>query len=388
MLFCVLKRGTMIYFDNAATTKMKPQAVIDAVVQAMTEFGGVGRGVHSASLAAGMTVFEARDAIAQLFNAPSASRVSFGLNVTEALNIAIEGLVKPEMHVITTAASHNSVLRPLYRKVEQGARLSIVPIRQDASLDFDAYEAAFEEQTTLVVATHASNLTGDVYDVARMASIAHAHGALFVLDAAQTAGVIPIDMQAQGIDIVCFTGHKSLYGPQGTGGLVLAEGIELPPLKVGGSGTHSFDKVHPSAMPEGLEAGTLNAHGIAGLAAGVRFVSETGLDAIKQHEDELRIRFEEGLRAIPRARMLGGGGIDRTAAVAFLFEGVDPAVLSDRLQCDYGICTRAGAHCAPLMHCAMGTEDCGAVRASFGFFNTLDEVDECIRALRILAEEL
>ena len=251
----------MIYLDNAATTMRKPPEVVRAVTGALQSFGGAGRGAHGAALAAGMAVYEAREALARLFDAPSPGQVAFCANATEALNVAIAGLLRPGDHAITTAASHNSVLRPLYRARAAGASLSVLPVAPDGSIDADAFEALFRPETRLVVATHASNVTGDVYDVARLARISHAHGALFCLDAAQTAGVLPVRMGGMGLDLVAFTGHKSLYGPQGTGGLVVAEGVEVPPFKVGGSGVRSFDEEHPRRLPESLEAGTLNAHG-------------------------------------------------------------------------------------------------------------------------------
>ena len=380
----------MIYFDNAATTMLKPPAVAEAVARAINSFGGAGRGVHEASLDAGMTIFGARASIARLLGAPDPKHVCFTSNVTESLNIAIAGLLHAGSHAITTAASHNSVLRPLYRKVdEEGAELSIVPIAPDASLDLEAYEAAFKPNTKLVVATHASNLTGDVYDIARMAAIAHDHGALFVLDAAQTAGSVPTNMAELGVDVLCFTGHKSLFGPQGTGGLCLAEGIDIPALKEGGSGTHSYDRRHPSFYPEHLEAGTINGHGIAGLAAGVAFIEEAGVEAIHAHTLELSDRFEAAVRDVPGVTVYGGhGGIDRTGIVCLNIGSADSGVVSDLLNAEYGICTRAGAHCAPLMHMAMGTEGPGAVRFSFGYFNTAEEVDEGIRAIREIAASL
>ena len=377
----------MIYFDNAATTMMKPPEVARAVARAIGSFGGVGRGVHDASLSAGLAVYRCRQQVAQLFNAPDAKRVAFGLNVTEALNAVIGGLLHAGEHAITTAASHNSVLRPLYRKVdEEGAELDILPVAPDASIDYDAFAALFRPNTKLVVVTHASNLTGDVYDVARMARIAHEHGALICIDAAQTAGVVPIDMQRDGIDIVAFTGHKSLYGPQGTGGVVLGEDIDLPWFKVGGSGTHSYDREHPSFYPERLEAGTLNAHGIAGLSAGIAHIEELGVSEIARQTAVLADRFEAGVRDIPDVRIIGGhGGIGRTGIVAINVGDIDSAQVADALGYDYGICVRAGAHCAPLMHEAMGTAQQGAVRFSFSHFNTAEEVDAGIAAIREIA---
>ncbi|MDO4182288.1 MAG: aminotransferase class V-fold PLP-dependent enzyme [Coriobacteriia bacterium] len=375
----------MIYFDNAATTLHKPDCVMQAVVQAMTAFGGVGRGVHGASLAAGMAVFEAREALCQLLGAAGPDRVSFTSNVTESLNIALQGLLGPGDHVITTAASHNSVLRPLYLLEQRGVELTIVPVGPNGALDWEAYAQAFRSNTKLVAATHASNLTGDVYDVQRMAALAHEHGALVVVDAAQTAGVVPINMAEQRLDVVCFTGHKALYGPQGTGGLAVVPHVEIPPLKVGGSGTHSFDHEHPCAMPESLEAGTLNGHGISGLGAGVNFILETGVDVIAAHEQRLVEAFEAGVQGIPGVRVLGGGGCGRTGIVALNVGDEDAGRISDALNVEYGICTRAGAHCAPLMHEALGTATQGAVRFSFSYFNTEEEVRQAVQALQDIA---
>lgn len=377
----------MIYFDNAATTMLKPPSVAQAVAQAINSFGGVGRGVHEASLSADVAVYKCRQALAQLFDAPDPRRVIFGLNATEALNILIGGLLQEGDHAITTAASHNSVLRPLYRKQDrEGVELSILPVAPDAHIDLGAYERLFRPNTKLAVVTHASNLTGDVYDVAAMARIAHEHGALFAIDAAQTAGLVPIDMQADGIDAVAFTGHKSLYGPQGTGGLALMPEVDLPSFKVGGSGTHSYDRLHPSFYPEHLEAGTLNGHGIAGLLAGVEYIQDTGVAAIGRRTSELAERFEAGVRAIPGVRVYGGhGGVGRTGIVALNIGDIDSAQVSDALNYEYGICTRAGAHCAPLMHRALGTDRQGAVRFSFSHLNAEDEVDAGIRAIADIA---
>ncbi len=382
----------MIYFDNAATTMQKPPAVVEAVARGMQTFGGVGRGVHPASLQAGRAVFEARRYVANLLGAPSAACVSFALNATMALNIALQGLAKPGCTLLTTAASHNSVLRPLFRlRDEQSCIIKVAPINPDGSLDFDAYENMLAEGgVRYVAATHASNLTGDVYDVARMARLAHEHGALFILDAAQTAGAIPLSQQEIGADVVCFTGHKGLFGPQGTGGLTVMPQVEIHPLLEGGSGTHTYDERHPPYMPEALEAGTLNAHGLAGLAAGVGFIEEEGVAVIHGKAADLARAFEEGALSIDGLRVLGGhGGIGRTGVVAVDVEGVDPALLGDALARDFGICTRAGAHCAPLMHRALGTEEKGAVRFSFSYFNTEEEIGkglhalkECVKALR------
>ena len=379
----------MIYFDNAATTMMKPPEVARAVAHAIDSFGGVGRGVHEASLDAGLTVFQARQKLSDLFCGPGAKQVAFASNATEALNITISGLLHSGEHAVTTAASHNSVLRPLFRKQDdEGADVTVVPIEPDGALDYDAFDAAFRPNTRLAVVTHASNLTGDVYDIARMAQIAHAHEALLVVDAAQTAGLVPIDMASQNLDVVCFTGHKSLYGPQGTGGLVVAENIDIPAFKEGGSGTHSYDRRHPDFMPEHLEAGTLNAHGIAGLLAGLTYIENKGIDAIREQTQALATRFMGGVRKPPNVKLYGGGGMTRTGIVALNIGNADSGLVADMLNVDYGICTRAGAHCAPLMHEALGTDRQGVVRFSFSHFNTEEEIDAGVSAIREIAESL
>ena len=336
-----------------------------------------------------MAVYRCRGQVARLLGGPDAKHVAFASNATEALNIVICGLLHAGDHAITTAASHNSVLRPLFRKQdEEGVELSVLPVAPDACIDYDAFDALFQPNTRLAVFTHASNLTGDVYDIARLAAIAHAHGALVAVDTAQTAGLIPIDMAAQGLDVVAFTGHKSLYGPQGTGGLCLAESVDIPAFKVGGSGTHSYDRHHPDFMPEHLEAGTLNAHGIAGLSAGLSYIERTGIDAIRARTQELAARFEEGVRGLPGVTLYGGhADIDRCGIVALNIGDVDSAAVSDALSVHYGICVRAGAHCAPLMHEALGTSRQGAVRFSFSHFNTDDEIERGIEAVSDLAHE-
>ena len=380
----------MIYFDNAATTLQKPPEVAEAVAQALTSFGGVGRGVHPASLAAGMAVYDARARVAELLGAPSAARVAFALNVTMALNTAIDGLLASGEGAVTTAASHNSVLRPLFRaRDERGCWVEVADILPDASLDFASYERALARGPKLVAATHASNLTGDVYDIARMARMAHEAGALFVLDAAQSAGAMPVDMSALGVDVLCFTGHKSLFGPQGTGGLCVAESVDIPPFVEGGSGVHSYDERHPHFMPEALEAGTVNAHGLAGLAAGVSFLQEVGVENVHAHLAQLAHAFEAGARSIPGVVVLGGyGGMDRSGIVALNVGEIDSALVADRLAQEFDICVRAGAHCAPLMHKALGTDEQGAVRFSFSWFNTQEEVEQAVDALSQVAHEL
>lgn len=381
------KGAHVIYLDNAATTLKKPDGVARAVADAIGSFGGPGRGSHAAAFAASMAVFEARSAVAGLLGAQDASRVSFTMNATMALNIALAGLLPDEGRAVTTAASHNSVLRPLFRARDlRGVQVEVARILPDGSLDWESYERALEGGANLVAATHASNVTGDVYDVARMASMAHDAGALFVLDAAQTAGAMPVDMAALGVDVLCFTGHKSLYGPQGTGGLIVREGLEVVPLLEGGSGVHSFDERQPSFMPEALEAGTENAHGLAGLAAGVEYVAQKAPAAIAAQVAGLVECFERGLASVPGIVVYGGhASFGRSGIVAFNIGDADSGEVSARLDADFGICTRPGAHCAPLMHKALGTAEQGVVRASFSSFNTQAEVDAALEAVESIA---
>lgn len=378
----------MIYLDNAATTMHKPQTVIDAVCAAMQSFGGPGRGSHQAALDASMAVFGARQAVSDLLGAWGPGSVSFAMNATMALNIAACGLLPAGGVAVTTAASHNSVLRPLNRaRDERGCEVRVARIAPDGSLDWESYERALEG-ASLVAVTHASNVTGDVYDVERMAVAAHDAGALFVLDAAQTAGCWPLSVSEVGADVVCFTGHKSLYGPQGTGGLCVCSGLEVPPLLEGGSGVHSFDERHPRFMPEALEAGTANAHGLAGLAAGCRWLSERGVANVQQHVSVLVESFLAGVRETPGVNILGGGSGRRCGIVAVNVGDVDSGVVADALSQRFGICVRPGAHCAPLMHRALGTEHQGVVRFSFGVMNTQEDVDAAVAALCEIAGEL
>lgn len=378
----------MIYLDSASTALQHPPEVAQAVAAALNSFGSPGRGAHQASLDADRAVFAARTQVARLFGASSPKQVAFAGSATDALNMAIAGLLGPGDHAITTAASHNSVLRPLYRQQENGVEISILPVQPSGAIDFESFEALFRPNTRLAVLTHASNLTGDVYDIARLAAICHAHNTLIVVDAAQTAGVIPIDMGAMDLDVVVFTGHKGLLGPQGTGGLCLKEGVTIRPLRVGGSGSQSFERKHPAWMPERLEAGTLNSHGLAGLSAGLDYLLSQGVETLAARTKGLTNRFESQLRGIDGVRVYGGqGGVDRCGIVAINIGGLGSSAVADRLSTSYGICVRAGAHCAPLMHKALGTVTQGAVRFSFSPFNTAEELDTAIRALGEIAEE-
>ena len=378
----------MIYLDNAATTLHKPPQVVKAVADALQSMGSSARGTHAGSMAASHTVYDTRVKLAKLFGCPRADRVAFTANITEALNIAVNGLIGRGDHVITTDCEHNSVLRPLYRLAdEQGVEVSFVPADRQGNLDYDAFERLMQPHTRAIVCTHASNLTGNLTDLARVSAVAKAHDVLLIVDAAQTAGAYPIDMTALGIDVLCFTGHKGLMGPQGTGGLCVREGLTLRHWKVGGSGVQSYSRTHPTQMPTCLEAGTLNGHGIAGLSAALDFIAEVGVDAIHDRETALMRRFYEGVKEVPGITVYGDFSRQRMALVTLNIGDYESGAVSDALSEEYGIATRPGAHCAPRMHQALGTEQQGAVRFSFSWFNTEQEIDAAIQAVRELAAE-
>ena len=378
----------MIYLDNAATTLHKPPQVVKAVADALQSMGNSARGTHAGSMAASHTVYDTRVKLAKLFGCPRADRVAFTANVTEALNIAVNGLIGRGDHVITTDCEHNSVLRPLYRLAdEQGVEVSFVPADRQGNLDYDAFERLMQPHTRAIVCTHASNLTGNLTDLARVSAVAKAHDVLLIVDAAQTAGAYPIDMTELGIDVLCFTGHKGLMGPQGTGGLCVREGLTLRHWKVGGSGVQSYSRTHPTQMPTCLEAGTLNSHGIAGLSAALDFIAEVGVDAIHDRETALMRRFYEGVKEVPGITVYGDFSRQRMAIVTLNIGDYESGAVSDALSEEYGIATRPGAHCAPRMHQALGTEQQGAVRFSFSWFNTEQEIDAAIQAVRELAAE-
>lgn len=377
----------MIYFDNAATTLYKPQSVIDAVVQAMTTAGNAARGTHAGSLAASRTVYDARVKIAQFFHCSRADHVVFTANSTEALNIAISGTLGKGDHIISTDLEHNSVLRPLYYLEKQGAALSFVHADRKGCIDYAEFETLTRPDTKAIVCTHASNLTGNVLELEQIGAITKAHQLLYIVDASQSAGCLDIDMERMQIDILCFTGHKGLMGPQGTGGLCIREGVEIHPFKRGGSGIHSYDREQPVSYPTRLEAGTLNSHGIAGLSAAVDYIRKIGIHMIQEKEQELMWRFYDGIHNIPGITIYGDFSTKNRAAILSLnIKGYDSGTVSDILSEEYDIATRSGAHCAPRMHQALGTVETGAVRFSFSWFNTREEVDIAIEAIREIAE--
>lgn len=378
----------MIYLDNAATTLRKPDCVVQAVVNAMCSLGNSGRGVHDGALSASRVIYDTRVALAELFGAESPERIAFTANATQALNIAIKGVLQPGDHVITTALEHNSVLRPLYELEDQGVQLTILPADRLGNICYEDFVRAIRPNTRAIVTTHGSNLTGNLLDLRRIGEIARRHGLVYIVDASQTAGVYPIAVQQMCIDILCFTGHKGLLGPQGTGGLYVREGVAVRSLLSGGSGVQTYLRKHPSQMPTALEAGTLNGHGIAGLGAAVRYLKETGVDQIRRTEKELMWAFYHQVSRIPGITVYGDfGTTDRCPIVALNVRDYDSGAVSAALSAEYGIATRPGAHCAPLMHQALGTVEQGAVRFSFSHYNTMEEVNIAVSAVRKLAQE-
>lgn len=376
----------MIYLDNAATSYQKPEAVYQAVQEAMHHMGNSGRGAHGASLDASRQIYSARELLAELFHAGDPSRVAFTANSTESLNMAVFGLFGPGDHVITTMLEHNSVLRPLYLLEEAGLELTILPADQNGCICYEDIEKVIRPNTKGIICTHASNLTGNMVDIGWIGRFCRKIGLLFVVDASQTAGVFDIDMEEMGIDVLCFTGHKGLLGPQGTGGICVRQGVAVRPLIVGGSGVHSYSKAHPEDMPTALEAGTLNGHGIAGLYAALRYIQETGMEQIRERELSLMRQFYDGVRTIPGVTIYGDFTGQRAPIVSLNIRDYDSGEVADELAYHYEIYTRAGAHCAPLMHRALGTESTGAVRFSMSHFNTEAEIDEAVRAVHEIAE--
>ena len=383
----------MIYLDNGATTLYKPDSVIDAVVNAMKTQGNASRGAHGATLNASRAVYDARVKIAKFFNFDKPSNVIFTCNSTEALNIAINGVIKVGDRVVSTDTEHNSVLRPLYHlQKERNIDLQFVKADTKGLLNISDFEALVDDKTKVVVVNHISNLTGNVNDIKSISEIAHRKNAILIVDGSQSAGTRKVDVKELGIDIYCFTGHKGLYGPQGTGGLLVADGIEIEPLKRGGSGVKTYEEEQPSEYPTRLEAGTLNSHGIAGLSAAIDFLNETGIDNIEKKELELTKYFYNEITKIDGIKVYGDFAwvgedtpLGHAAIVSLNIKDYDSGEVSDALSNDYGTATRPGAHCAPRLHIALGTKNQGAVRFSFSYFTTYEELDTAIIALKEIA---
>ncbi len=416
----------MYYFDHASTGVPKPQPVIDAVVHAMQHTASSGRGAHDASLQASRVLLQTRSSLARLFGVSDPSRIAFTSNATTALNTAIKGLLNPGDHVITTQWEHNSVLRPLYEMGSLGVGMAIVPsdangcldgvgicdgldavVPLDADTDAAAGEGMVQgaaqrrasapvadwakylrRNTKAVICNHASNVTGNVLDLQAVSKFCQERDLLLIVDAAQTAGVFPIDVEALGIDVLCFTGHKSLMGPQGTGGIYVRKGLNCRPLQSGGSGIMTFNRLHPQMMPEALEAGTQNIHGLAGLNAAVTYLFEQGMANLRQREQALAWSFFEQVMSVPGVTVYGDFHSEQRAPiVAVNIRDEHSGVVADVLAQTYSIFTRAGGHCAPLMHEALGTRDRGVIRFSFSHLNHEEEIEHAVHAVSVLARD-
>lgn len=380
----------MIYLDNAATSWPKPEGVADAMVRFWRDVGAnPGRSGHALANAAERVRLDAREAVAALFNLSDPFRVIFTAGATSAINLVLHGLLAPGAHAVTTGIEHNAVMRPLRALEPRGVSVTVAPCRPDGSLDAAGIEACVTPATRLIVINHASNVCGTVLPLREIGTRARSRGVPLLVDAAQTAGVWPIDMEADQIDLLAFCGHKGLLGPTGTGGLAINESFDidrLPPLIQGGTGSRSEQDVQPDFLPDKYEAGTPNIVGLAGLAASVRYVLARGAEAIRRHEQGLAARLIAGLRNIPGVQVYGTGDATRqVAVVSFNIAGRTCAELASALEQEFGVLCRPGLHCAPVAHRTLGTLPSGTIRFAPGLFTTADEIDRALDAVRRVA---
>ena len=381
----------MIYLDNAATSWPKPPAVLKAMVEALELAGGnPGRSGHRLSIAAARIIYDTREEIAHFFGIADPLRVIFTGNATHALNLALRGMLKPGDEVVTDSMEHNAVMRPLRYLEKQGVRLHIVRCAADGTLDINNLAAAVNSNTQLVVLTHASNITGTILPIAEACTVAHKAGALVLVDAAQSAGSIPIDMTRMGIDLLAFTGHKELLGPTGTGGLVISDNFEISriePLILGGTGSRSDSEEQPDDLPDKYESGTANLAGIAGLGAGIRWINEHGIDDIRVHHQKLVRYLTESLSAIREVKIYGTLNPENSVGiVSFAITGKRVSEIGLRLDEEFDILSRVGLHCAPAAHKTIGSFPEGTVRLAPGIFTTIDEIQSVVNAINRIAK--
>jgi len=375
----------MIYLDNAATSWPKPPEVLKAMTDVLEGAGGnPGRSGHQLSIAAARVIYDTREEISRFFGVSDPLRIIFTGNATHAINLTLKGILKPGDHVVTSSIEHNAVMRPLRHLEKQGIHLNIVPCATDGSIDIKDLARAINSATKLVIMTHASNVVGTLLPITEIAPIAHQAGALLLVDAAQTAGVIPIDMREMGIDLLAFTGHKELQGPPGIGGLAIADDFDssqIEPLIRGGTGSRSESEEQPDDLPDKFESGTANLAGIAGLGAGLRWVTDRGVDEIRDHMKKLSQTLIDGLSAIPKVKIYGTLDHERSVAiVSFTVTGKRVSEIGLRLDEEYGILSRVGLHCAPAVHRTIGSFPEGTVRLAPGVFTTVDDVQKVIQA--------
>ena len=379
----------MIYLDNAATSWPKPESVY----QTMDEFlrmkgGNPGRGSHSMAVAAQEVVEETRMLVARLINASEKERVIFTLNCTDSLNLGLKGLLKPGDHVITSRIGHNSVVRPLTKLEQQGVKITrLPPYPKDGVMSAQDVEEAITEDTKLIVATHASNVSGVIQPIEEYGEIAKRHNLIFMVDAAQTAGKYPIDVQVENIDLLAFSGHKGLLGPPGTGVLYVGNRVDLNSLREGGTGSHSELEEQPMALPYRYESGTVNSVGISGLGAGLKYIFSEGLERIRAHEQYLTDRLIAGLSHIPGVILYAAkDGSKQAPVVSFNLEGSAPGEVGAILDQAFDIKVRTGLHCAPAAHKTLGTFPLGTIRLGVGYFNTVDDIDFTLEAIEKIAK--
>ncbi len=381
-----------IYMDNGATSYPKAPGVADAMSNFITNIGcNVSRGAYAEAFQAQRVILELREMLCELFEGPAPQNVVFTMNITQSLNMIIKGLLKPGDHVLISSLEHNAVVRPLHQLLDKGITYDLIPADEEGTILTDQIDALVKPNTQLIICTHASNVCGTVNPLEKVGAFAKKHDLWFVVDAAQTAGVLPVSMKKIQADAVAFTGHKSLLGPQGVGGFVITDELSeaLESLIVGGTGSHSESEVQPEMLPDKFESGTPNTVGLYGLSAAVKYLKSEGIDKIHAHEMALTERFIEGLQNNSGIRIIGKKGIvDRTAVVSLDFVGMDNAEISYYLDKNHGISTRVGMHCAPHAHKHLGTFPQGTVRFSFSYFNTFEEVDLAIEAIFKLMDML
>ena len=378
----------MIYLDNAATTYPKPECVYEAIMDCMKNYcANPGRAGHKLAMKAAREIYDTRENIAKLFNVDNPMNIVFTNNATDSLNLAIKGLVKSGDHIITTSMEHNSVIRPIKALEKLGIENTIVECDKEGFLDINNLEKAIKPNTRLIVTTHASNVCGTLIDIKAVSEVAKSNNILYLVDASQTAGVYNIDLKEIEADMVAAPGHKGLLGPQGTGILYIREGLNLDILKEGGTGSKSEDLFQPELLPDKYESGTHNTPGIVGLNEGIKFIFNEGIDKIKQHEEELCKYMLERLEEVPNIKIYGPKDASKRASVITINIGnMDSGEITFLLDSEYNIATRSGIHCAPLAHKTLGTLEQGAVRFSLGYFNTKEDIDKAIEALKEISK--
>lgn len=380
----------MIYFDNAATTFPKPEEVYDAIMTAMREYGAnPGRSGHKLALKSSRGIYETRELIGKLFNVKNPMNIILTFNATESLNIGIKGILKPGDHVITTSMEHNSVLRPIKYMEKFGIESTIVQGDEKGRIKVSDIGKSIKPNTKLIVTTHVSNLTGTIMPIDKIGLLAKQKGIIYMVDAAQSAGVYDIDVEKMNIDLLAFPGHKGLFGPQGTGGLFIREGLVLESFFQGGTGSASHSLDQPDISPDKFESGTSNAPGIIGLGTGIKYILERGITTIRKYEEGLTKHFIEEASKIEGIKLYGPlNANEQSGVVALNIKDADSSEVSYILDQEYDIAVRPGLHCAPLAHKTIGTLEQGVVRFSFGIFNTYEEIDICIKALKDIAKEV